>query len=267
MKVCLDARLSPEYLKQVDEIKVQQRDTGIIMDLIDKYPKATIVVQIPAHTDELNWKDIRDWYILSRHQLILCLGNIADIKQAVELNIPCFYGYPITTYADLRAFMRLGVSYVRLGPPLSMDLDKVTAVLGEFGPKIRGIANVAYMDQLPHGDGISGGWIRPENLDDYDKYFYSIEFDGVAVNKEEALFRIYVKDKAWPGPISMLIEGLNTPAANRMIDSKIMEKRMNCGQRCEANGRCHNCYTELSMSDPSQYTPEALESLKKVLGL
>lgn len=80
MKVCLDARLSPEYLKQVDEIKVQQRDTGIIMDLIDKYPKATIVVQIPAHTDELNWKDIRDWYILSRHQLILCLGNIEDIK-------------------------------------------------------------------------------------------------------------------------------------------------------------------------------------------
>ena len=59
------------------------------MDLIEKYPKATIVVQFPAHEEELNWKDIKDWYILSRHQLILCLGNIDDIKQAVELNIPC----------------------------------------------------------------------------------------------------------------------------------------------------------------------------------
>ena len=266
MKVCLDARVSPEYLKQADEIKVQQRDTGIIMDLIEKYPKATIVVQFPAHEEELNWKDIKDWYILSRHQLILCLGNIDDIKQAVELNIPCFYGYTIETYATLRAFMRLGVSYVRLGAPLTFELDKVMSVLGEDGPKIRGIANVAFMDRLPHGDGISGFWIRPEDLDKYDKYFYSIEFDGVAVNKEEALFRIYIKDKTWPGPLSMLIEGLNVPAANRMIDSKITEKRLNCGQRCESGGHCHNCYTEMTMSDPSMYNSEALESLMKQLG-
>ena len=265
MKVCLDARVSPEYLKQADEIKVQQRDTGIIMDLIEKYPKATIVVQFPAHEEELNWKDIRDWYILSRHQLILCLGNINDVKRAVELNIPCFYGYPIETYATLRAFMRLSVSYVRLGAPLTFELDKVMSVLGEDGPKIRGIANVAFMDNLPHEDGVSGSWIRPEDLDKYDKYFYSIEFDGVAVNKEEALFRIYIKDKSWPGPLSMLIEGLNVPAANRMIDSKITEKRLNCGQRCESGGHCHICYTEMMMSDPSIYTTEAIESFIKQL--
>ena len=265
MKVCLDARLSPEYLKQADEIKVQQRDTGIIMDLIEKYPRATIVLQMPEKSEESDWKNIRDWYILSRHQFILCLGHIDDIQKAVELNIPCFYGYPIETFASLRAFMRLGVSYVRLGPPLVFQLDKVMSVLGESGPKIRGIANIAYMDCLPHADGISGAWIRPEDLDKYDPYFYSIEFDGVPINKEEALFRIYIKEKAWAGPLSMLIEGLTSPAANRMISSSITEKRLNCGQRCEEGGRCHNCHSELTMSDPSVYTPEALDALLKVL--
>ena len=265
MKVCLDARLSPEYLKQADEIKVQQRDTGIIMDLIEKYPKATIVLQMPEKAEESDWKNIRDWHILSRHQFILCLGHIEDIQKAVELNIPCFYGYPIETFASLRAFMRLGVSYVRLGPPLVFQLDKVMSVLGESGPKIRGIANIAYMDRLPHENGISGAWIRPEDLDKYDPYFYSIEFDGVPVNKEEALFRIYIKEKAWAGPLSMLIEGLTSPAANRMISSSITEKRLNCGQRCEESGRCHNCYSELTMSDPSVYTPEALDALLKTL--
>ena len=265
MKVCLDARLSPEYLKQADEIKVQQRDASIVMDLIEKYPKATIVLQMPEKAEESDWKNIRDWYILSRHQFILCLGHIDDIQKAVELNIPCFYGYPIETFASLRAFMRLGVSYVRLGPPLVFQLDKVMSVLGESGPKIRGIANVAYMDRLPHEDGISGAWIRPEDLDKYDPYFYSIEFDGVPVNKEEALFRIYIKEKAWAGPLSMLIEGLTSPAANRMISSSITEKRLNCGQRCEESGRCHNCYSELTMSDPSVYTPEALDVLLKSL--
>ena len=216
---------------------------------------------MPTKSKEADWKDIHDWYILSRHQLILCLGSIDDIQKAVELNIPCFYGYPIETFATLRAFVNLGVSYVRLGPPLIFQLNKVMYVLGENGPKIRGIANIAYMDRLPHGDGITGSWIRPEDLDKYDPYFYSIEFDGVTVNKEEALFRIYIKEKEWAGPLYMLIEGLNTPAANRMIDSSITEKRLNCGQRCEEGGRCRNCYSELAMSDPSKYTPEVLDSL------
>lgn len=267
MKVCLDARVSPEYLKQADEIKVQSRDAGIIMDLIEKYPKATIVLQIPSHENELNWKEICDYYILSRHQFILCLGNIEDIKRAVEEGIPCFYGYAIETYASLRSFMRLGVSYVRLGVPLFFELDKVMNVLGENGPKIRGIANITYMDRLPHGDGISGMWIRPEDLDKYDKYFYSIEFDGVPVNKEEALFRIYIKQKSWAGPFNLLIEGLQTSAANRMISSDITDKRLNCGQRCESGGHCHNCYTELHMSNPSIYSPESLDSLMKLLGV
>lgn len=265
MKVCLDARVSPEYLKQADEIKVQQRDVGIIMDLIEKYPKATIVLQAPQKIEEAGWKDIRDWHILSRHQFILCAGTIEDIQQAVELGIPCFYGYPIETFATLRCFMRLGVSYVRLGAPLFFDLDKVKKVLGEDGPKIRGIANLCFMDRLPHGEGISGTWIRPEDLDKYDEYFYSIEFDGVPVNKEEALFRIYIKEKAWAGPLSMLINGLESPAANRMISSNITDKRLNCGQRCESGGHCHNCYSELTMSNPSMYTAEALDSLLKLI--
>ena len=258
MKVCLDARVSPVYLKEADEIKVQERDLGIVMDLIEKYPKATIIVQISGHNGETNWKDICDWHILSRHQLILCLGSVEDIQKSVELHIPCFYGYPITTYTDLRAVMRLGVSYVRLGAPLFFDLDNVMKVLGEDGPKIRGIANITHMDQLPHGDGIAGTWIRPEDLDKYDKYFYSIEFDGVPVNKEEALFRIYIKEKAWAGPLHMLIEGLDSPAANRMIDSGITDKRLNCGQRCESTGHCHNCYSELRLSDPNFYTANML---------
>jgi hypothetical protein len=220
---------------------------------------------MPEKAEESDWKNITDWYILSRHQFILCLGHIDDIQKAVELNIPCFYGYSIETFASLRAFMRLGVSYVRLGLPLVFQLDKVMSVLGESGPKIRGIANIAYMDRLPHEDGISGAWIRPEDLDKYDPYFYSIEFDGVPVNKEEALFRIYIKEKAWAGPLSMLIEGLTSPAANRMISSSITEKRLNCGQRCEESGRCHNCHSELTMSDPSVYTTEALDALLKTL--
>ena len=87
MKFCLSARQSKQYLEKADEIKVDFRDRNIIPDLAIDYPDKTIIlVQYPG--DELNGDDLSTWKILTKDHLIVCLSNLAYIKDMKRLEIP-----------------------------------------------------------------------------------------------------------------------------------------------------------------------------------
>ena len=59
MKFCLDCRLSPQYLKQADQIRVQPRDNNYISNLIEEYPDKDIILvvaEIPTMEDIEKWQ-------------------------------------------------------------------------------------------------------------------------------------------------------------------------------------------------------------------
>ena len=248
MKYSLHLRTaSPKYLHKADEIMVEYRDRRAIPDYAKKYPNARIALEV---TPDTPWEisEIKDYFILTQKRLILCLPDIRDdrIPQLIEAGIPFFWGYTITTFAELHALLRAGVAEVRIGVPLFFECDK----LNKFDIPKRVCANVAHEGYLPFMDGIMGSWIRPEDVEQYEDTFDIIEFADCKEHKEEALYRIYAEQKNWPGRVDMIITNIETEAYNRMIPEEFAETRKNCGQRCMSGGACRVCHRLLHLADP-----------------
>ena len=109
------------------------------------------------------------------------------------------------------------------------------------------IPNLAHLDGYPREDGIVGSWFRPEDVDAYSVYVDTIEFGLQPERREQVLFRLYSKDKKWPGDLGRIVQDLNSLGNNGMIDSKFSQRRMNCGMTC-AYGGCSLCYDLMKLS-------------------
>ena len=138
----------------------------------------------------------------------------------------------------------LGVSYVRLGGPLFFSMEKVK----KFGIPVRAIPNIASEWPWPGDNGITGTWIRPEDVELYSNYVDAMEFENCNLQQDRGFFRIYAEQQAWPGDMTMIISNLHTDALNRLVHPSLAETRLNCGQRCQETGRCRYCERMLMMS-------------------
>ena len=110
------------------------------------------------------------------------------------------------------------------------------------------IPNLAHLDGIPREDGVCGNWFRPENVDDYGIYIDTIEFGLQPERREQTLFRLYKKDKKWPGDLGRIVQDLNYIGNNLTIDNTIILRRMNCGMEC-AYTNCSLCYDIMKISD------------------
>lgn len=248
MKLCLNARQDIKYLDYASEIIVNYKDREIIETLAEKYPDKTIVLTNLAL--DIDWDEMQHYQSICNDNFILKVLYIANAILCQEKNIKCFLSYPICSYDELAAALRLGVQYVRLGPPLFFDLDTIKRYYPKA--KIRITPNQAYTDNYPRKTGIYGTWIRPEDINLYDEYAEIIDFNEFDPTREAALVRIYWEEKAWPGELELLIPDLKNPAVNRLIPDELTERRLNCRQMCQANHICHICYRALDLADPER---------------
>lgn len=177
---------------------------------------------------------------------MLCLSSLEDIRKANEKKIMWYWGFPITSFYDLKAFEYLGSCYLKVAAPLFFDLPKVKEITKV---PLRHVPNVAFSDGLPHGDGISGTWIRPEDLDLYEPYISVIEFEDCDEEKEQTLFQVYMKHKEWNTYLNVLITNLNADGLNRMLSSRITKKRLQCKQRCESGESCRICHRSFQLAN------------------
>lgn len=249
MKYCLRNRQESIYLKKADEIKVDFRDRRSIPDLIDKYPDATIILMCYPG-EEIVWSDCDKWRILSKDKFILCVSSVDDAISCRDNGFAWYLGYPIKTFYELRSLKELGACYVRLAEPLFFQMDEVK----KFGIPVRAVPNVAYVDGFVRTDGVCGTWIRPEDVELYEDYVSVLEFEDADNDKEQALYRIYAEQKRWPGDMAMLITNFNYPGVNRMILPEVAQRRLNCGQRCQASGACKVCYRAVDLAIPDKYS-------------
>ena len=134
---------------------------------------------------------------------------------------------------------------MRLAAPAFFKLDTVKHI----GIPVRAVANVAHDAPLLHKDGVCGTWIRPEDVDLYDNYIDTIEFEDCNPQKERALFRIYAEQKQWPGDVAQIISNFNYQGVNRVIHSEFGARRISCGQKCQSGGKCRFCYTVLNFAN------------------
>lgn len=248
MKFCLRGRQIASYLKKADEIYIEYRDRKAIPDYAKKYPNATLTLEIPPHT-EWDLAELKDYAILSRSKLKLCVPEMSDsrLDSLREAGIPYFWGYAITSAYELYSLIAAGVCEARITAPLFFQTD----VLRKCGIPIRVTANVAHDGYIPTTDGVIGSWIRPEDLNLYEGAITTIEFADCDNSKEQALYRIYAEQHAWPGKVNMIISNINDDVAyNRMLPEDFTKARLNCGQRCMSGSACRLCYRYLSLANP-----------------
>lgn len=251
MKFSMSSRQSPEYLQKADEIKVQWRDRRIIPDLFEKYPNATINLTryFQDSQEAIDWKQISTYNILSKGKFVLGLTMTSEMIEARANNYKFYYLSAIRTFQELNEVADFGVCRIRLGAPLFFQMDKVRKIYG--GP-IYAIANMASNDSVfEHKEGVTGLWIRPEDIPTYEPYIELIEFIGDQ-KQEQALFRIYAEQHKWSGELGMVVQDLNYPCTNRMIPPTLAETRLNCGQRCQEGGRCSICYRMMDLANPEK---------------
>lgn len=251
MKFSMSSRQSMEYLNKTDEIKVQWRDRRIIPDLYEKYPNATVnlVKYFQQNEEDIDWQEIETYNVLGQGRFYLGLTRPNEMGQAKERGYNFHYLAAIRTFQELREVLNFGVCRVRLGAPLFFQLDKVKRVCDV---PIYAIANMASNDSLFESQtGITGIWIRPEDVPTYEPYISLLEFVGDQ-KQEQALYRIYAEQHAWSGELGLLIKDLNYPCTNRMIPPDLAERRINCGQRCQETGNCHLCQRMFDLANPDK---------------
>jgi hypothetical protein len=212
-------------------------------------PQKARVLLMLALTKTHDWKEIQEYHILGQGRFIIGLTFTKELAEARARGYKFHYLSAIRTFQELNEVADFGVCRIRLGAPLFFQLDKVGRVYS--GP-IYAIANMASNDSIfEQKEGVTGLWIRPEDVPTYEPYIELIEFIGNQ-KQEQALFRIYAEQHAWSGELGMVVQDLNYPCTNRMIPPTLAETRLNCGQRCQEGGRCHICYRMMDLANPEK---------------
>ena len=250
MKICMHNRQESKYLNLADEIKIGFNDRKSLPDMFEKYPEKIFILELYSDS-EIDWDEMKEYNILSREHLIFCIANKEQMNRCKEIEAKFYFGYPISNFYDLRAAIANGVVYVRLDSPIFFQLDRVK----KLGVPVRAVPNVAYLDFIPRPEGVCGTWIRPEDLEDYEKYIDVIEFEDCDERKEQALYRIYIEQKEWPGELNDIITNFNYKGTNRMIPPHVFgARRIKCGQKCQETDKCKICYRFLDLANPELFS-------------
>lgn len=260
MKFCLSSRQTGEYLRKADEIKVEYRDRKSIPDVAEKYPEATIILELPP---QVQWDlaEIKSYKDLTMGKLICQIAHINDagIPFLKEHNIPFYWGYEVNTPMELKLVQEIGVCYVIPGGPLFFNKN----LLEKTGIPARVTPNIANYDFYPESFGTIGTWIRPEDLHLYESFVGVVEFGNQDQKREQALYRIYAEQNAWPGPLDKIVENLGAQPTNRMLPPDITHSRLNCQQRCLNDRPCQLCYRYFSLADEDKMREYRDEVLNK----
>ena len=216
---------------------------------IIKYPTKRInLCKYMIHDEAIkDWSEIENYMKLTQNNFIFGVSLLEDVHQCIKNNIPFYYLKTLTTFDEINVMQTLGAAAVIIGGPIFFKMN----TLAQFSMEKRVAANCAITDELPRTDGVAGSWIRPEDVEQYEDLIDIIEFQRVSQEQERALFRIYAEQHNWPGDLNMIIQDLNYPGVNRMIPPDLVQRRLNCGQRCKETSNCHLCWRMLDLANPA----------------
>ena len=239
MKYCLSVRQSRLYLKQADEIYIEERDYGILPDILIKYPDKIIIQEIPEDMDNTLLKK----YVDENPNFCIEIKNFNNLQWLQENNVKWQYKYEVDNFYDLRALEALKPEYIKITGPLVFN----KRILSNSKIKFRAVPNLAYRAYIPRANGITGHYIRPEDVKYFEDSIYVFNFEDCDLKKEKVLFDIY-KSGEWKGDLNYLITNLEMSVPNVILPDDFGKYRSKCGQRCAVTGTCHYCDTAVKFT-------------------
>lgn len=248
MKYMMSIRQPLVTLHQADEIRVDYKDRERLYDLMAEEPpiEGNLYIYIPKD-QVIDWDELNKFrQAFTKSTITLGFEDAYSIIEGKNHEYRSFWSYPATTFYEARGLIALGVHELLIDAPLYFSLPKVKA-LCEGAVELRIVANKCFNNYMPRENGICGTYLRPEDVDVYSEYIDHIEFVTDSLKKELTLIDIYKNKKRWPGNLNLLLTNLKVNIDNRGFDENFAKRRIECGQVCQMDGRCHYCPTQFTM--------------------
>lgn len=236
-----------------------------IKDFIEKYPNVDVVISLSFVRDY----DYGDFFMEKLEYFKDYVDRITfalDPREAFEPEVEEMknYGYkfyfhtPVRSFEEATAAKAAGACALLISGELFFKLDKVK----QYGLPIRfDITDIKALTDFHISsatyDEPSMCWIRPEDVDLYAEYIDTFELMYSDMSQTEAFIRIYKEQKEWPGEMYLLFLGKMkkyTNTVNRMLNSELTKKRINCGRVCQTpDGKCRLCHRQFELAVPSLF--------------
>lgn len=224
---------------------MEWRDRNGLMDLGHKYPEKNYILLLP-NDEEINSKDLIKYNAFCHDHLICRIFNPSQYELCKESNVKFYFGMPAVSFQQLINAKEKGAAFCYISAPLTNNLEKASKI----GIPLMTYANYA-CDLFPSAESNPcGNWIRPEDMEIYDKYISIIGFVSKDLQQERGFYRAYAEVKRWGGQLGDLIYGLNYEANNDLIPPDLAQIRIKCGQSCmERNHACKACIRYLDLAN------------------
>lgn len=255
MKYCVQYSNKSYITEKVDEIIIKY-DKNKILDLFDRYipehqDKQRVIVDIWDDSDELKILETIIQIHKERPQLKfdLRVNNYDEkfIEKLKSIDIPYFYRDLARNWDIFLGLLKLGVSDIYIVEEMGFELDKISKIAKSQNTKIRIYPNIA-QSAFKSTEDIYKFFVRPEDIDVYEKYVDVYEILTNDKSKEKVFFDVYKNDKKWFGNLNELLLDFNIDLDSKYIIPRFAEKRVRCGRQCLKGGKCQLCSRVIDLS-------------------
>lgn len=260
MKYCAQYLKSiKKSLKDFDEvsIKFDSQDTELVKYLQKHQTQVTNIIILDPDTfcAHKRWKllnTIAETYpaLNFKVQINQCRGarvlTPPELEIVENLKVPFFFGDRITCFEELNYFLKFSPTDVFLAEDICFDLPRAQRLCAALGTRIRAFANVA-QSSLITTDALKKFFIRPEDVETYERYIDVLEFWG-SEDRQATLLQIY-KEGTWFGDLQSLILGLGIEIDSRYLLPSFGAVRTDCKRQCLAGSPCRVCERMLSIAN------------------
>lgn len=248
MKYCVDYFNHIQGLNNADEYTIKyNKQNDALITFLQKNQNKTINLAIEEKLNDADYQTLKVIYnTFSNFKLRFEQYNTDEIEDIVECGIPFFFANRVNNWDLYLGLISLGVTDIYIVEDMCFDLERVSAIAKKEDIQLRTYANVA-QSAWADSDGIKKFWIRPEDIEIYEKYIDVVEFFG---NPQQCgvLLNIYKNNKRWFGPLEEIIIGLKHPIDSKYIVPEFAEKRVSCQKQCLKGGKCRICDRVVELS-------------------
>lgn len=243
MKTCVTYHMDFKYFDEVDEIRIKfdkMIQIANLRNFLERFKDKTIIIDIDD-LDFTEYNDFLDSMIdMEFKNYIIAYPNIFDLDET-EAALPHFFDVIIDSWDVVNALCEKAYppKYILIGNELGFELDKVAKVVHKAGIEIRCIPDrgQSRWSEMP---SLKKFFIRPEDLEYYEKYVDAIEFvfDSSIPNVH---YEIWMHSKKWYLDINDIIYDYNENTPNAQIIPEFGMVRRSCGKRCIKGDSCTLC--------------------------
>ena len=194
----------------------QERDPDLIQAFRQKYPMCNLVMRLPSYSSQI--------------QTLL-----------IQKGLPHYYFILANKWDILNGLLETSVTDIYVTEDLCFSMDIIRQKSEVKNKRIRTFCDVC-QTSWPQSNSLRTFFIRPEDINLYNKYIDVVEFFDAEHNKDSLniLYDLYNNGKRWAGPLKEIIKGFRDDTDSYYLIPYFGEKRLNCNKRCNTSS-CSFC--------------------------